>query len=324
MNSLARHIEVLLLHNDCVVVPQLGGFVAYHTTATYDEGEQIFIPPLRTIGFNRQLNINDSQLIQSYVEAYDISYQEARDVVDSEVEKLKIELGNHGKYDLHGVGLLCVNRQGKIEFEPSMAGIITPDFYGLHAIEIPLLHKESTASDEKKSTSTPKELNILKVNRQEKLMRRTVAAAIVILAIMTFALIPSSSKRHAEIQSTMIPSVVTSPNTVKTKPKTPTSKPSIHSLSVSSSRIQPVAKSTTNKSAPYYCIVLASDVQKKNAQLFVEQMRQQGYEYTRLLEGKQKLKIIYGTFPTHEMAQDTLRKFQSISTFSQSWIMKVE
>lgn len=242
MNSLARHIEVLLLHNDCVVVPQLGGFVAYHTTATYDEGEQMFIPPLRTIGFNRQLNINDSQLIQSYVEAYDISYQEAHEVVDSEVEKVKIELGNQGKCELHGVGRLWVNRLGKIEFEPSMAGIITPEFYGLHSIELQPLHKATTASKEKKTTIAKKEQNILKANKQEKFMRRTIAAAITILAILTFALIPSKSSRQAEIQSTMIPSVVTIKNTAKVEHKVPATKLSTKSQIVIPTHVQPTAK----------------------------------------------------------------------------------
>ena len=155
-------------------------------------------------------------------------------------------------------------------------------------------------------------------------MRRTIAAAITILAILTFALIPSKSSRQAEIQSTMIPSVVTIKNTAKVEHKIPATKLSTKSQTVIPTHVQPTAKAEIRKPDPYYCIVLASDVQKKNAQIFVEQMHQQGYEGTRLLEGKHKLKIIYGTFPTHETAQDTLRKFQSISTFSQSWIMKVE
>ena len=30
MKEIERHIESLLLHNDCVIVPDLGGFVAHH------------------------------------------------------------------------------------------------------------------------------------------------------------------------------------------------------------------------------------------------------------------------------------------------------
>ena len=30
MIELARHIEILLLENDCVIVPELGGFIAHY------------------------------------------------------------------------------------------------------------------------------------------------------------------------------------------------------------------------------------------------------------------------------------------------------
>ena len=35
--ELDRHIEILLLGNDCVIVPGLGGFMAHHADARYDE-----------------------------------------------------------------------------------------------------------------------------------------------------------------------------------------------------------------------------------------------------------------------------------------------
>ena len=46
MIELAKHIEVLLLENDCVIVPGLGGFIAHNRPATWrtDSGE--FFPPL--------------------------------------------------------------------------------------------------------------------------------------------------------------------------------------------------------------------------------------------------------------------------------------
>lgn len=35
MIELAKHIEVLLLENDCVIVPGLGGFIAHKRQAAY-------------------------------------------------------------------------------------------------------------------------------------------------------------------------------------------------------------------------------------------------------------------------------------------------
>ena len=57
MIELERHIEILLLDNDCVIVPEFGGFMAQHTNARYSEVDNTFLPPIRTIGFNPQLNL---------------------------------------------------------------------------------------------------------------------------------------------------------------------------------------------------------------------------------------------------------------------------
>ncbi len=74
MIELGRHIEILLLGNDCVIVPGLGAFVAHHVAARYDEHDGVYLPPLRTVGFNPKYVMNDSLLAQSYVEANDTSY----------------------------------------------------------------------------------------------------------------------------------------------------------------------------------------------------------------------------------------------------------
>lgn len=51
MIELSKHIEVLLLENDCVIVPGLGGFIAHKRQAAYSIQKGEFMPPLRTIGF---------------------------------------------------------------------------------------------------------------------------------------------------------------------------------------------------------------------------------------------------------------------------------
>ena len=89
MIELAKHIEILLLDNDCVIVPEFGGFMAHHVNSVYDEEDGLFLPPRRTLGFNSQLYINDSLLAQSYVEAYDISYPDAMNRIESEVREMR-------------------------------------------------------------------------------------------------------------------------------------------------------------------------------------------------------------------------------------------
>ena len=134
--ELERHIEILLLDNDCVIVPGLGGFTAHHIEARYDDADGVFLPPLRTLGFNPQLKINDSLLVQSYIEAYDISYPEALRRIESEVDELCQRLANDGYYEMTDIGVLEVNEDGNTIFTPCEAGILTPGLYGLSSFEM--------------------------------------------------------------------------------------------------------------------------------------------------------------------------------------------
>lgn len=159
MIQIDRHIEILLLNNDCVIVPGLGGFMAHHVCARYCADTQTYLPPLRQLGFNAQLKINDSLLAQSYIEAYDISYPEAIRRIEDEVTELLQMLQNDGVCELHDIGILKINVEGNIEFEPCEAGILTPELYGLNTVDIVPLNIQATAPkpvvQEKEANPTP-------------------------------------------------------------------------------------------------------------------------------------------------------------------------
>lgn len=145
--ELKRHLEILLLDNDCVVVPDFGGFVAYHVSAHFDETDNTFIPPMRTLGFNPQLKMNDSLLAQSYVEAYDISYPEAIQRIENEVTELREIIMQQGSYTLDGIGTLSCNDEGGYLFTPCEAGILTPDFYGLNTFSLAPIAESLSLAD---------------------------------------------------------------------------------------------------------------------------------------------------------------------------------
>ena len=154
--ELDRHIEILLLDNDCVIIPNFGGFVTHYVDARYDESEGSFLPPLRTLGYNPHLkNLNDSLLAQSYVEAYDISYPEAQRKIAEEVDNLKTALSEQGQFELKNIGMLSLNDMGDVVFEPCEAGILTPDLYGLGSFEMPKLADASTASPQPATAAEP-------------------------------------------------------------------------------------------------------------------------------------------------------------------------
>lgn len=136
MFELERHIEILLLSNDCVIIPGFGGFMAHYVGACYEESECIFLPPQRTIGFNPQLTLNDSLLVQSYIEAYDISYPEALRRIEDEVREMRQHIETEGHFELFELGTISLNDCGRYVFEPCESGILTPELYGLNSYVI--------------------------------------------------------------------------------------------------------------------------------------------------------------------------------------------
>lgn len=136
MIKLDRHIEILLLSHDCVIVPGFGGFMTHYVEAKFDTRDNVFLPPLRTLGFNQQLVLNDSLLAQSYVEAYDVSYPEALSLIAEEVDELRLQLKSRGSYEFNDLGILYYSSEDIYTFEPFESGILTPNLYGLNTLEL--------------------------------------------------------------------------------------------------------------------------------------------------------------------------------------------
>lgn len=136
MIELAQHIEVLLLENDCVIVPGLGGFVAHYTPAMRVAEENVFLPPTRIIGFNPQLKMNDGLLVQSYMAVYDTDFSDATRIVEKEVAYIFTALHEDGKVDLPNIGELRYSIHGTYDFAPYDHKITTPYLYGLDSFEM--------------------------------------------------------------------------------------------------------------------------------------------------------------------------------------------
>ena len=136
MIELAQHIEVLLLENDCVIVPGLGGFVAHYTPAMRVAEENTFLPPTRIIGFNPQLKMNDGLLVQSYMAVYGTDFSDATRIVDKSVKELLSLLHENGKADLPNIGELRYNIHDAYDFVPYDNKITTPYLYGLDSFEM--------------------------------------------------------------------------------------------------------------------------------------------------------------------------------------------
>ncbi len=183
MIELAKHIEVLLLENDCVIVPGLGGFIAHYQSATFREETEEFCPPSRTIGFNPQLVLNDGLLAQSYMQTYNTDFPDATRRIEKTVAIMKEQLYQQGQVDLNNVGTLYYNMHGAYEFEPVKNGFFTPSFYGLSTFTLKPLSAEK-AEEPKHLELIPK---IKTTKKSHKWINNVAAIAATILLFFTLS-----------------------------------------------------------------------------------------------------------------------------------------
>ena len=187
MIELAQHIEALLLENDCVIVPGLGGFVAHYAPAARVKEENIFLPPTRIIGFNPQLKMNDGLLVQSYMSVYGTNFSDATKMVERKVGELISVLHEEGKVDLPNVGEVRYTIHNTFDFAPYDNKITPPYLYGLDAFEMQELSAlEKPQAEKAVSYSMPtvvkkeKRTFAIKINRTYLTNVAAVVAAIVL------------------------------------------------------------------------------------------------------------------------------------------------
>ena len=360
--EIERHIEILLLDNDCVIVPGLGGFTAHHVEARFDESDDVFLPPLRTLGFNQQLKINDSLLVQSYIEAYDISYPEALRRIEGEVEELRQRLTNDGYYEMTDIGVLEMNEDGNIIFTPCEAGILTPEFYGLSSFEMqPLMAEESTtsasstqvqkpnveptpitttvfdqvgqkeetsANDAGQDTDTDEDAEKTICIKVSWLRNAGIAAAAALL--LFFVIFPIS---HSGLKNVNIGDFNGTSFFSKLMPK------DSQMNNINISEIKASAKDSSRQSvkdsvkdsikgiepkvkSDTFCIVLASCIPQKNAERYVEQLHKKGFDKAYAMVNNKMVRVIYGNYTSETDAYNDLQKIRSKDEFEQAWILK--
>jgi len=360
--ELERHIEILLLSNDCVIVPGLGGFMTHHVEAHFDERDCMFLPPLRTLGFNPQLNINDSLLAQSYIEAYDISYPEALQRIENEVNELRQHLQNEGSYEFNDIGILALNDDGNYVFTPCESGILTPTLYGLSSFEmkplqqksakpVPIIVEEPEQREESNDQPAAKifVLGEDKIDEEEyhveemvrikySWIRNAVTAAAIIVALFILAL-PTGKTEMARTISNInngllfgMMSEDTNTSKIEIKKVDTIAKKVVGEIRNDSVEAVPPAPKTVqltpetvlpSPEEDTYCIVLASYVSMRNANAFVEKLKKEGYEQSEIFVRNNVTRVIYGHYPSEQDAYNDLQRIHRHKGLAEAWVMKI-
>ena len=210
MKNLARHIELLLRNNDCVILPGFGGFIAHAVPAYYVSEEHLYYPPSRSISFNTAITMNDGLLAQSYMRSYNVDYAQATYLVDMAIEQLRDMLDEEGSVTIPHIGTIKQDIHQTIQFEAEKAGVSSPLHFGLGTFVIQTLAQmEAQARGEEQRkraiiTHTEKTIN---VRIQKKALRQVLSTAAVFLLLLMAAM-PVGDLKPTDMASLQLTNLV--------------------------------------------------------------------------------------------------------------------
>jgi hypothetical protein len=161
--KIAKYIGDLLFEYECIVIPDFGGFITKERSAKILSIQNHFIPPSKEIVFNAHLKTNDGLLVNYIARKENLTYIEARSVVERFAKKCMIELNNGKQIRFRKVGIIFMDKEKNILFEPDKTQNYLPDSFGLKSFISPTIKRTTTHSAfvrSRKSTitnRTPKE-----------------------------------------------------------------------------------------------------------------------------------------------------------------------
>ena len=321
--------------------------MTHQVASRYDEDDRSFLPPVRTLGFNPQLRMNDSVLVQSYVEAYDISYPEALRRIEAEVAELKQTLNEQGSYEMEDLGTLTVNQEGNYEFTPCEAGILSPELYGLGNFQFKRLKDQVVAENTQKAQRPAAEQVSLQPTLLEftdtdeddnraitikmSWVRNAVAVAAAVVAFFFIATPVANSDLNtqsmSQLQHQLLYKLI--PQDTNMIPAEPIIEKSEKSeFSESTQAPEAVQESEPSEqsvsAAPTYYVVVASQVKMSNAEILVEKMHKQGFGEAKVFVHNNIVRVTCGEYQSESEAYRKANKLSDNEDYYDAWVLKVK
>lgn len=348
MMELEKHIEALLLENDCVIVPGFGGFITYYSKAKLLEEENVFLPPFRTVGFNPRLKINDGLLVQSYMQAYHTDFPDAEKKVRQDVEKLISFMHEEGKIEIHGVGKIYLTKNNIYEFHPDESGVLTPALYGLSSFECIPLKEKKIANQEylQEPVPSPHKNYEIKINRSLVRQVAGIAAAILLFFFLStpventyiekenYAFLGSSDLfetiRSKSIATALITSIGQTPQQNNSKRALSSKKESrLKPVNVKVEKVPASLNPTVQKAKPEvptssvqkYNIIVTSGISKVHAQDYLNKLKRDGHQGASIIERDGKIRVSLISFSNKDEAYRMLNQIRKTDPFKDAWLL---
>ncbi len=299
--EISQYIKELLLLNDCVIIPEFGGFVANYKPATIENNQ--FFPPTKEIAFNNKLISNDGLLINYISEAEGLDYFNAKQKLDSFVEETMLNLERNRNVYFEGVGYLHYDSRENLQFEPQLKQNLLVESYGLQNFSYEKLYQRQIP---KPAIKVEYREPVPVIFQQRKLKK----LAIAIPLLIAMALIPMKKNNEYLSKSDMGMWETLMQSTPAAPIQTPEQNLTENSFNVTAPETEQLK----------YFIIGGSFKSEENADKYIQQLKEQGYNGQNLGVFKGLNRVAMKGFSTMDEAQKELNSLLSKNPASGVWI----
>lgn len=127
-------IEDLLFENDCVIIPQFGGFVVNSMDFHFEESSKKIEPKKRWIAFNEKLKTDDGFLVSEISNKFNLLPKKVKQELEKVTQDWKKQLSQNETLFFGEIGYFTLNDEKSILFIPSKNHNFNPSMYGLPAV----------------------------------------------------------------------------------------------------------------------------------------------------------------------------------------------
>ena len=350
MRQFSTYIEYTLMTRQYVFVPGIGGFLLREVDASYSNHR--YTPSHREIHFNRFLTKDDGMLANAYMEADNISYEEAISQIQLEVAQIKVALDKKQSFKLGNLGTLAYASEHHLTIKQPKLYSFYPENYGLNVLELrPWQEIESAKS--KTLRSEEKNANVISI---PTFWLKRAAAIIILLACIFFNADFNQEENkydYASVIETDILFGTASPNTSQSKKISEENWEEEKTLSMieanAASHILEIEKDTekpitsiveTNKDSEnssaitikqtsintthkLYYIIIGSCTSLKEAEMIAKKKESLGYENIGILERDNRFRLYLKSFTDRAEGEKYLQEVRTSTPFQKAWLLPV-
>ena len=335
--KMETYISDLLYRHDCVIIPGLGGIITNYRSAQIHPVSHTLRPPSKSIRFNVNLQEDDG-LLANYVSSCEsISFASAQSKIERFVFSIQNDLEHKKEARLPKIGVLSVDINGIISFEPDLKVNYLPDAFGLEAIQSPAILRKSKGIDVSKQIYQ----GAKSIQAQKTSFNWKVAAVLIpLIGLSTYVSFQQEALSDKYANYAYLnpfkekPAAVYVPRTMEVKEKTielketkitTTPKTVVETVKANTEvkakkTIPAPSVKTTLVSKPFH-LVAGCFSSKLNANNLVAQLKTEGFEASVIGQNENGLfRVAFQSYVSRELAVSEMKKLKDSG--KSTWLLK--